>query len=774
MPIWSCGVTATTTRIASGHLERTIASLAKAGFPTPHLFIDGLPTALLGDTFKEMKITCHSPCIRLYGNFHLGLSEMFIREPFADYYAMFQDDLVCCMNLREYLESGIYPDMGYLNLYTFNLNLKKNKGWYPSNQLGKGAVGLVFSNDAAQALLRSHRWLNRPISNPANPKRLWKYIDGGIVESLKQQGYKEYVHNPSLIQHTGMSSTVGNSRHELASSFPGEGFNAMTLAANSPITSVKSEGRIGLVGYNVASGIGEVNRQLAKHTDIYRWLIKPHSKFPTLELPEDVDCLICPIGEKVEEFLRRVDIVLFAEVPYYNNLIELCKKYHKKTVCIPMLEWTPNEPTGWYKDVDLYICPTKQCYDELKSSLPCVYFPWPIDTERFPFKQRTVCNEFLFINGHGGTKGRKGGFVITEASRLYPEIPLLVRDQAKTSWGNNVKVLPTTKSNVELYEQGDVLISPHSVDGIGLEAMEAMACGMPVISTDGLPWNEILALDRIQSKIEKKTIRRTVDWYVPDPVHLVELCKEWLGKDITQNSLDARMWAENNAWEGRAKEFNDLVRSVNKPKPIVTAKPKKSTTPIRTPTRLAMIKGPLSAIPPYPGGSNARMDKFLFTETLEALHELGGTVIVELGAIRNIKPIAEHSDGWSTVQWSKNSSEVYTIDNDARAIETSKKLVPNVNYLCCDGFKFLKAFHKKIDLLYLDGPDANKGGQEFHLEALLVAPLADRCLVLMDDCDLWPGRWIGRGKGELAIPKALEMGFKILHDNDRQVLLERT
>lgn len=171
---------------------------------------------------------------------------------------------------------------------------------------------------------------------------------------------------------------------------------------------------------------------------------------------------------------------------------------------------------------------------------------------------------------------------------------------------------------------------------------------------------------------------------------------------------------------------------------------------------------------------NKRWNKFLFSEAIKILDPSPEKVIVELGASRDLKPVAEMADGWSTKKWANTSCEVHCVDPDPKAIAVSKQLAgDSVNYHCCGGMEFLNSFGKVIDLLYLDGPDADKNGQEFSAAALLAAPMNDYAVILIDDCDLWPSRWAGRGKGELALPIALELGFHVHKDNDRQVLLWR-
>ena len=324
--------------------------------------------------------------------------------------------------------------------------------------------------------------------------------------------------------------------------------------------STRPNERIGVVGFNCNTGLGELNRQIATYAEVDRWLIKPH---PQIATNDDlfVDSTICTGGVKVQEFIRSIDTLLFCEHPYYDNLITYAKQYKKRLVCVPMMEWMTPGAKGWPQEVDLFICPTGQCFDLFSKTVNCIHFPWPVDVNRFKYIQRDTCNKFLFINGHGGFQGRKGASVIKEALELWPEMPLLVRSQKKEDWPKSTEFLPEEKSNADIYSTGDVLISPHSVDGLGLEPMEAMACGMPVITTDGLPWNEIPSIGKIKAHIEKRRVRRPVDWHVPSAAHLVSICKNLLGTSLTKYSKEARTWAESNSWNPETvARFNKIVR----------------------------------------------------------------------------------------------------------------------------------------------------------------------------------------------------------------------
>ena len=228
-PEWAYGVTTTPQR-RYDLLPRTLMSLAKAGFEKPTLFVDQCKKEDIDSyiTGEYQTVFRMFPGVRTFGNWILTLWELYLKQPNASFYAIFQDDFVTYINLREYLEQCEYPERGYWNLYTFphNQDLAKcQQGWYLSDQLGKGAVALIFSKKVAMDLLSTKHLVDRV----QNSSRGHKAVDGAIVTAMKHIKYKEYVHNPSLVQHTGTESTMGNSKHKLAVSFVGENYNALEM-----------------------------------------------------------------------------------------------------------------------------------------------------------------------------------------------------------------------------------------------------------------------------------------------------------------------------------------------------------------------------------------------------------------------------------------------------------------------------------------------------------------------------------------------------------------
>ena len=224
---WQYGLT-TIRKRAETTLPKTIASLKTAGFERPHLFVDGDYDGKWWKTMFGFDVTCRYPRVRTFGNWVLSLAELYVLNPNADRYAIFQDDFVTYPNLRDYLDRTPYPSGGYLNLYSFPVNERLSNGklgFYPADQTGQGAVALVFSQPAVRALVNCQYMVDRPL----DAARGWRAVDGGIVTAMKRKGWREYVHNPSLVQHIGHVSSMGNGRHASSRTFRGENFNAMRL-----------------------------------------------------------------------------------------------------------------------------------------------------------------------------------------------------------------------------------------------------------------------------------------------------------------------------------------------------------------------------------------------------------------------------------------------------------------------------------------------------------------------------------------------------------------
>lgn len=203
---WSYGITTVPQR-KTNLLPATLASLNAAGFDRPRIFLDS------------------EPSIGIPGCWLRAAMELWVRNPKATYYVVFQDDLLAYRNLRIYLDHCEYPPKGYWNLYTHPRNEGDHEGWHTAKMRGNGALGLVLDRETLLTVLTDRAMLCRTLKGHNQHRN----IDGGIYHALNKAGYSEYVHTPSLLYHTGKVSTKGPVYYGEAASFRGPHYDAMDL-----------------------------------------------------------------------------------------------------------------------------------------------------------------------------------------------------------------------------------------------------------------------------------------------------------------------------------------------------------------------------------------------------------------------------------------------------------------------------------------------------------------------------------------------------------------
>jgi hypothetical protein len=235
---WACGLTTVPIRRET-LLPQTVAAIVNAGFPVPRLFIDGDR----GGFSVGAGSTAHYPALGVVGNWWVGLVELYARNPDADWFAMFQDDVLLAKNVRQLIEASGIPEKRWLNLVTHPdakgslaplapggngatwfvtralINKKPGPGGV-TMQKGAGACALAFPRGVVAALLACPT----PAFNPNG-------LDGMIVDTLNRLGYQEMAHSPSLGIHTGAVSTLpGSKPQRVSNDFVGVDFDAMQFA----------------------------------------------------------------------------------------------------------------------------------------------------------------------------------------------------------------------------------------------------------------------------------------------------------------------------------------------------------------------------------------------------------------------------------------------------------------------------------------------------------------------------------------------------------------
>lgn len=134
-----------------------------------------------------------------------------------------------------------------------------------------------------------------------------------------------------------------------------------------------------------------------------------------------------------------------------------------------------------------------------------LYIPWGVDVELFRPQEPIAHDDVVFFHsaGMGGVNLRKGTDLLVRAfqhvrgpARLvihsqvgierYEPVADLIRNDPR------IEFIERTVGAPGLYHLGDVYVYPSRLEGIGLTIAEALACGLPVITTDCAPMNEFV------------------------------------------------------------------------------------------------------------------------------------------------------------------------------------------------------------------------------------------------------------------------------------------
>lgn len=332
--------------------------------------------------------------------------------------------------------------------------------------------------------------------------------------------------------------------------------------------------RLGLVARCDDSGLGSLSQDFYKYleTDKVLTIYGKYSNHPE-RFPNAIICNQgLPSLEDIQNFLKDIDVLITFETPYNWNLISEAKKKGVKTVIIPNYEWTTENPPV---EPDLWLCPSKLDFkifsEEGKKS---EYLPIPIDRTKIPFKLRTKADTFVFNNGHGGSIGRNSAREMLETIARCQNVAVnpkfIVRSQVQLDAmlkRPNVRFEFGEKPKEELFAEGDVFVFPHKFDGLSLPIQEAIAAGMPVITTDFFPFNDMLPKELLfpyddMAKARLDDDVREINIHFISPRDLAKKIEEMAHTDITELSKKMNELAESMSWFNLKDKYVELLNNL--------------------------------------------------------------------------------------------------------------------------------------------------------------------------------------------------------------------
>ncbi|GGA98273.1 glycosyltransferase [Macrococcus hajekii] len=225
-----------------------------------------------------------------------------------------------------------------------------------------------------------------------------------------------------------------------------------------------------------------------------------------------------------------IDTIFFNEQQEIEPVLYLKKKFPEIKIG-SYIDYYKENTVKEFNIYDFLICNTKRHYSVFKDHPQCYYVPWGTDIDIFKPMNKQY-DELVFFHSAGMSK-RKGTTYLIEAfidGRIYKNSKLIIhtqKDFEKTFSYNpselqqyNIEIVEKTVGAPGLYHLGNVYVYPTKLDGLGLTMYEALACGMPVITTDNAPMNEVID-ERVGRLVKVKEFTCRADAYYW-PLSIVE------------------------------------------------------------------------------------------------------------------------------------------------------------------------------------------------------------------------------------------------------------
>ncbi len=252
-----------------------------------------------------------------------------------------------------------------------------------------------------------------------------------------------------------------------------------------------------------------------------------------------------------------------------------------------------------FKEFDFLLCNTRRHYSAFIALPNALYIPWGTNIDLF--KETDACKRsgggtviFFHSAGYGGTNGRKGTDLLLEAfGNVLGNAKLIIHSIAPLAkYGQRAESIVSNEPRIEftnrivpapgLYHLGDVFVYPTKLEGIGLCVPEALACGLPVITTNNAPMNEFVKDGYNGLLVDVREFRKRQDnYYWPEAYvnidHLTRQMQRYVDNRglLDQHKRNARKSAQQEFnWEMNASDLGTRLKNIV----IKSAKTKRAPT----------------------------------------------------------------------------------------------------------------------------------------------------------------------------------------------------
>jgi len=281
---------------------------------------------------------------------------------------------------------------------------------------------------------------------------------------------------------------------------------------------------------------------------------------------------------------NKLDVVFFNEQQWWMPVL-LCKKLGVKIGSY--VDYYTKETVPFFAVFDFLICNTKRHHEAFKWHPQAFYVPWGTDIKLFKNENTLPVNkEYLtFFHSCGMSSVRKGTdiliksfykltgkkkLIIHSQVDLTTELPSLKNIINEMVSGGLLEIINMSVSAPGLYHLGDVYVYPSRLEGIGLTICEALACGLPVITSNNQPMNEFIDSNNGKLVAISKFEERSDGYYWPQ----CEVSEESLVEEMQYyvNNFNLISEFKYSARKSAEEKFDWHKNSLNVPEIFATSK----------------------------------------------------------------------------------------------------------------------------------------------------------------------------------------------------------
>lgn len=256
---------------------------------------------------------------------------------------------------------------------------------------------------------------------------------------------------------------------------------------------------------------------------------------------------------------NNIEVLFFNEQQSFEVVLK-CKYYLPEVKIGSYIDYYKQDTIDLFKYLDFLICNTKRHYEVFKWHKQCYYIPWGADVELFHpdntndkyVNELSLEDDKTTFFHSCGMSLRKGTDILIETfinnDKIYNNSNLIIHSQLnfKETFGYstselrkyNIYVIEETVSHPGLYFLGDVYVYPTTLDGLGLTMYEALSVGLPVITTNEPPMNEVVNNEvGYLVDVEKKISRHDAYYWPLSFCSKKSLCKALLYYIDNKDSL---------------------------------------------------------------------------------------------------------------------------------------------------------------------------------------------------------------------------------------------